>query len=167
MSILQEYEAIKKLLSEREFNNVQKFLERNPQYQLSDVYYQQEVHQKFEKWQIRHEKNHLSYFYRGLSNDPFISLSIENLVDELHENPDLKKHILEYAKTNLKENSLHDKSKTVHAIESMNIDTFYNSDTEVRENFCICFKGGIKTMNAELNEMAKQLNNEKKREESR
>lgn len=167
MSILQEYEEIRKSMPKRQYDNIEKFLNRHPQYLLSDVYYRPEVYKEFEKWQIRYEKNHLEYLYKGLSNDPFIRLTLEDLMIELEENPKLKEHVLSYAKEHLKENTLSDKAMTLRAITSMNPDVLYNHDTEVREKFCECYKGGIKSLSAEWNAQAKQLKSRNEKEKSR
>lgn len=167
MNSQQEYEEIKKAMSKRESDNINKFLERHPRYVLSDVYESPEIHNEFEKWRINHEKIHLSYFKEGLSNNPFIKLSVEDLMNELEDNPKLKQYVLAYAKDNLKENSLFDKAITIRVIETVNTDILYAHDTEVRENFAECFKAGIKSMYADLNEQAKQFKNKSQREDSR
>lgn len=50
MSILQEYEEIRKTLKPGEFEAMEKWLELNPQYYLSDIYYRQEINKKFHDW---------------------------------------------------------------------------------------------------------------------
>lgn len=167
MNIQQENDEIKIALTKRENDNINKFLERHPRYVVSDVYDSPEIHNEFEKWRINYEIIHLSYFKEGLSSNPFIILSAENLMNELKDNPKLKQYVLAYAKEHLKENSLSDRAITIRAIETMNPDILYNHDTEVRENFCECFKAGIKSMNADLNEQSKQLKNKDHREKSR
>ena len=51
MSILQEYEKIKKEIGEEKFSHIEAFLEVHPHYFLSDVYYKQSVWNEFEKWE--------------------------------------------------------------------------------------------------------------------
>ncbi|MFQ6861957.1 MAG: hypothetical protein ACLROI_10175 [Beduini sp.] len=155
MSILQEYEEIRKTLTDREFKNINKFLERHPQYLLSDVYYEHKVFQEFEKWQNQYERTHLSYFIDGLSGSMFIRLSVEDLMNELIANPELKKYVLDYANS-LEENPLSDKCKVIRAIENENVDSLYNSDTEVHESFAYCFLKGAKSMRKDLYEQSKQ-----------
>lgn len=167
MSILQEYEEIRKQMSKRKYDNINKFLENHPQFLLSDVYYRPEIYHEFEKWQNNYEQIHLSYFYVGLSQNPFMQLSLDELLKELEENPPLKEHVLAYAKENLEENSLSDKSNVVLALETLNVDILYNCDTEVRENFYEAFRGGLKTRLVELNSESKKFQKEKHRDESR
>ena len=50
MSILQEYESIKKTIGKEKYNQIIKFLECHPQYFLSDVYYRKSVWCEFENW---------------------------------------------------------------------------------------------------------------------
>lgn len=50
MSILQEYEAIRKKISEKKYQQIQDFLENHPHYYLSDVYYRESVWNEMEKW---------------------------------------------------------------------------------------------------------------------
>lgn len=104
-----------------------------------------------------YKSSHLSYFIKGLSGDPFIRLSLEDLMQEITEHPDLKSYVLNYAKNTLKENSLSDKRLTIRAIENENIDILYNHDSEVRENFAICFLEGAKAMQKDLSEQNKHL----------
>lgn len=51
MSILQEYETIKKQIGKEKFSHIEMFLEQHSQYCLSDVYYKQSVWNEFEKWE--------------------------------------------------------------------------------------------------------------------
>lgn len=50
MSILQEYEAIRKRIGEEKYQQIQSFLEYHPHYYLSDVYYRESVWNEMEKW---------------------------------------------------------------------------------------------------------------------
>lgn len=45
-SIIQEYEQIKRSLTPEQNNKIEKFLKENPQYLLSDVYYNEDVWNK-------------------------------------------------------------------------------------------------------------------------
>ena len=51
MSILQEYEQIKKRIGAEKFAHIEKVLKLYPHYFLSDVYYKQSVWNEFEKWE--------------------------------------------------------------------------------------------------------------------
>ena len=51
MSILQDYENIRKSIGEKEYNDICAFLEVHKHYYLSDVYYRESVRLEFEKWQ--------------------------------------------------------------------------------------------------------------------
>lgn len=50
MSILQEYEAVRKQIGEEKYQQIQDFLENHPYYFLSDVYYKKSVWDEAEKW---------------------------------------------------------------------------------------------------------------------
>ena len=50
MSILQEYEAIRKRIGEEKFQQIEKFLENHPEYFLDDIYYRESVWKEFENW---------------------------------------------------------------------------------------------------------------------
>ncbi|MEG0898385.1 MAG: hypothetical protein RSF40_01565 [Oscillospiraceae bacterium] len=50
MSILQEYEAIKKSIGREKCAAIEKFLDAHPQYLLSDVLYKSEVWDEMEEW---------------------------------------------------------------------------------------------------------------------
>lgn len=152
----------KETLAQREKDNLKRFLERNPQITLDEVINSKKLQQEFKKWQNQHERTHLSYFIEGLSGSMFIRLSVEDLMNELTANPELKKYVLDYAKTSLKENPLSDKRKVVRAIENENVDSLYNSDTEVRESFAYCFLEGAKSMRKDLYEQSKQYKDNSK-----
>lgn len=51
MSILQEYESIRKRLGEKRYSHIEAFLEAYPDYYLSDVYYRESVWNEFEEWE--------------------------------------------------------------------------------------------------------------------
>lgn len=50
MSILQEYEQIRKEIGEKEYALIEQFLNEHPELFLSDVYYKKEIHDQFEAW---------------------------------------------------------------------------------------------------------------------
>jgi hypothetical protein len=50
MSIMQEYEVIKKNIGIKKYNQIQDFLGSHPHYTLSDVYYNKSVWDEAEKW---------------------------------------------------------------------------------------------------------------------
>ena len=50
MSILSEYEVIRKRLGEKTYRKIVKFLKAHPYLLLSDVYYKEEVWKNFEVW---------------------------------------------------------------------------------------------------------------------
>lgn len=50
MSILQEYEMIRRSIGEKKYADIQDFLKNNQQYLLSDVYYNKTVWDEMEKW---------------------------------------------------------------------------------------------------------------------
>lgn len=51
MSILQDYEKIRKENGEEKYWHIQAFLEKHPNYLLSDVYYKEHVWDEFEDWE--------------------------------------------------------------------------------------------------------------------
>ena len=50
MSILQEYEEIRRSLGEEVFAAIERYLEEHPELFLSDIYYKKEEFEKFETW---------------------------------------------------------------------------------------------------------------------
>lgn len=50
MSILQEFGQIRREIGEERYNQINQFLEANQQYDLSDVYYREEVWKESEEW---------------------------------------------------------------------------------------------------------------------
>lgn len=50
MSILQEYESIRRSIGEDKYNAIEKYLDIHKDLYLSDIYYKQEEYEKFEKW---------------------------------------------------------------------------------------------------------------------
>ena len=63
MSILSDYQEIRKNIGEEKYKQITLFLENNPQYVLSDVYYSEEVWNKMEKW-IKENKNVTSIIHQ-------------------------------------------------------------------------------------------------------
>jgi hypothetical protein len=51
MSILQEYEMIRKELGEARYQRIEDFLSIHPELELSDVYYKPKVFAEFEKYE--------------------------------------------------------------------------------------------------------------------
>lgn len=50
MSILQEYEQIRKSLRPGEFEAIVRYLDLHPELFLSDIYYKQDEYEKFDAW---------------------------------------------------------------------------------------------------------------------
>lgn len=50
MSILQEYESIRKQIGEEEYQGIIEYLNINKNLYLSDIYYNQSNYLKFKKW---------------------------------------------------------------------------------------------------------------------
>jgi len=50
MSILQEYQEIRKDIGEETYNAIEKYLELHPNLYLSDLYYKRAEWEKFENW---------------------------------------------------------------------------------------------------------------------
>lgn len=50
MSILQEYEQIRKSLRLGEFEAIVRYLDLHPELFLSDIYYKQDEYKKFDVW---------------------------------------------------------------------------------------------------------------------
>ena len=50
MSILQDYERIKKRIGKEKYKQIEKFLKSHSHYYLSDVYYNETVWVEMEKW---------------------------------------------------------------------------------------------------------------------
>lgn len=50
MSILQEYESIRKDIGEETYNAIERYLELHPELLLSDIYYKRTEWEKFEEW---------------------------------------------------------------------------------------------------------------------
>lgn len=56
MSVLQEYEMIRRSIGEKKYADIQEFLKNNQQYLLSDVYYKEHVWKEMEEWNILKNK---------------------------------------------------------------------------------------------------------------
>lgn len=50
MSILQEYESIRKMIGEEKYKQIEIFLDIHPHYYLDDVYYRKNVWDEMENW---------------------------------------------------------------------------------------------------------------------
>ena len=50
MSILQEYDEIRKFIGEEEYSLIQEYLSLHPEVSLADIYYNEEPHNKFQQW---------------------------------------------------------------------------------------------------------------------
>ena len=50
MSVLSEYEAIRKRIGEEKYHQIEMFLENHSHYYLSDVYYRKSVWDEMEEW---------------------------------------------------------------------------------------------------------------------
>ncbi|WP_416325190.1 hypothetical protein [[Eubacterium] hominis] len=159
---------VSNLMTKKEFDSARKFINRYSQYTLEDIQQSPVVRNKFEKWQIREELSKLDYYHRGIQrSDSFIQITLVDLVNALDQNPKLKEYVFSYAQSNLVENSLDDKFNTIWAIKNSDIDFLQECDTEVRENFCKSFLGGIKSMRTELREKNKELSTPQKKDVSR
>lgn len=168
MNEFREFDEIIDSLSDQEYEDVSKFINTHIKYTLEDVYNKPDVYHDFTIWQNRQEFSRLNYYEDGIiKKDPFIRITIDDMMEELENNPKLKTLVLACAKNELKENPLFDKQFTVRAIELGDVEIFYNHDTEVRENFCNCFLAGIKERKEELREEGKQLKPKKEKEYSR
>ena len=60
MSILGEYESIRKRIGEKEFKKIGEYLEQNKDLYLSDIYYRQSEYDKFEKWKKKKESGNVN-----------------------------------------------------------------------------------------------------------
>lgn len=56
MSVLQEYESIRKRIGEEKYNKITAFLKAHPHYYLSDVYYRKSVWDEMENWKYESEE---------------------------------------------------------------------------------------------------------------
>ena len=51
MSIMQEYEEIRKEIGEEKYLHIEEFLKQHSEYELSDVYYRECVWNEFQEWE--------------------------------------------------------------------------------------------------------------------
>lgn len=56
MSILQEYETIRRQIGEEKFKKIEEYLELYPDKYLSDLYYKQAEWEAFEQWCNEHKE---------------------------------------------------------------------------------------------------------------
>lgn len=56
MSILQEYETIRRQIGEEKFKKIEEYLELHPDKYLSDLYYKQAEWEVFEQWCNEHKE---------------------------------------------------------------------------------------------------------------
>ncbi len=57
MSILQEYESIRKQIGEEKYQAIEIYLSRHAELFLSDIYYNKQENEKFEKWYKKYQYN--------------------------------------------------------------------------------------------------------------
>lgn len=55
MSILQDYEKIRKSIGEEKYNNIEQYLKEHIELFLSDIYYRESEWNKFEKWESEYK----------------------------------------------------------------------------------------------------------------
>lgn len=80
MSILQEYEEIRKRMGEDKYNAIDEYLTECPQVYLSDIYYNEDEWNKFEEW-YRAKQLTPTYFKIQFRNLPHIDEYIKVLSD--------------------------------------------------------------------------------------
>lgn len=68
MSILQEYEKIRKSLRPGEFEAIERYLDLHPELFLSDIYYKQEQYKKFDEWWTAEQELYNKYLEGGYEN---------------------------------------------------------------------------------------------------
>lgn len=71
MSILQEYESIRKSIGEDKYNAINEYLTEYPQVYLSDIYYNENEWNKFEEW-YRAKQLTPTYFKQKYSDLSYI-----------------------------------------------------------------------------------------------
>jgi len=93
MSILQDYESIRKSMGEERFKEVEVFLTKHPDLFLSDVYYKEEVWKQFETERGTFEKNALYYGFREIyhggtshtvSDSSIVGVQTDTTMKDLH-----------------------------------------------------------------------------------
>ena len=50
MSILQEYQYIRRMIGESEYRRIEEYLQQHPEMLLSDIYYNRENYNKYRLW---------------------------------------------------------------------------------------------------------------------
>ena len=74
MSILSEYEKIRKSIGEKEYQKIEEYLSLNKDKYLSDIYYNESEYKKFEKWKKGREsgslKNEVKEVKRATAKKP-------------------------------------------------------------------------------------------------
>lgn len=50
MSILQEYDEIRRIIGEETYNDIMEYLDCHEDVLLSDIYYNEESYEKFKEW---------------------------------------------------------------------------------------------------------------------
>lgn len=144
MSILQEYEEIRKSMSPRENKMIQEFLEYHPQYLLSDIYYNSKIHQKFENWWNHKEIDNIAKLIKIIDTNIFTKKDIENIYMEISDNPKLQKYVIEYANAHIKNDI--DKETIITTINLHDYNLITCSSIELQDKFLFCSKGGMEEM---------------------
>lgn len=80
MSILQEYEDIRKQIGEDKYHAIDEYLTEYPQVYLSDIYYNEDEWNKFEEW-YRAKQLTPAYFKQKYSDLPHIDEYVKVLSD--------------------------------------------------------------------------------------
>lgn len=77
MSILQEYESIRKRLKPGEYEAIERYLDTNPDLFLSDIYYKEEEYKKFFDWWKNEEKQTVEKTVEELKIDENIQVYVD------------------------------------------------------------------------------------------
>ncbi|WP_028044425.1 hypothetical protein [Candidatus Stoquefichus massiliensis] len=162
MSILQEYEEIRKSITPRENKMIEEFLKSHPQYLLSDIYYNSGVHQKFQNWWNHQELCNITKLIKVINTNIFTKKDIENIYMEIIDNPKLQKYVVEYANAHIKKEI--DKETIVTSINLRDSNLITCSSIEFQDKFLFCSKGGMEEMcrNLQQSITAKNKTKEKK-----
>jgi len=80
MSILQEYEEIRKQIGEDKYHAIDEYLTEYPQVYLSDIYYNEDEWNKFEEWYKARQLTP-AYFKQKYSDLPHINEYVRVLSD--------------------------------------------------------------------------------------
>ena len=148
MSILQEYEQIRKSMSPRKNKAIDQFLETHSQYLLSDVFYDSKVYQIFKNWWDHQELSNINKYINIIDGNILGKDDIKNIYIEICSNPKLQECVIEFAKVNLKENI--DKDSLITCIKQNDYNLLTNSSIEFQDKFLVCSKGGMEEMREEL-----------------